>query len=41
VTNLTEMRGSMVAAFGALGADPEEVGREAREDYRQSGEGAG
>jgi hypothetical protein len=29
------MCGSMVAA---LGADPEEVGREAREDYRRGGE---
>ena len=33
--------GSTVAAFSALGADPREVEREAREDYRRSGESAG
>ena len=33
--------GSTVAAFSALGADPEEVERAAREDYRRSGEDAG
>ena len=33
--------GSMVAAFSAFGAEPEEVAREAREDYRQSGEDTG
>jgi hypothetical protein len=32
------MRGSMAAAFGALGADPEEAGREAMKDYRRGGE---
>ena len=31
--------GSMVAAFSALGADSEEVKREAERDYRGSGEG--
>ena len=33
--------GSTVAAFSALGADLREVEREAREDYRRSGEDAG
>ncbi len=31
--------GSMVTAFGASGADPAEVKREAEKDYRMSGQG--
>jgi hypothetical protein len=31
--------GSMVAAFGASGADPSEVKREAEKDYLMSGQG--
>ena len=38
---LSRADGSMVAAFSALGADPEEVKREAEKDYRRSGEDAG
>ena len=33
--------GSTVAVFSAVGADPSAVEREAREDYRRSGEVAG
>jgi hypothetical protein len=41
VLALRRADGSTVAAFSALGADLREVEREAREDYRRSGESVG
>ena len=38
---LRRAEGSIVATFSAMGADPSEVEREVREDYRRSGEVAG